>query len=391
MPCSRMSGIYARRRDNLTAALHMFVEALFWFYPVVWMIGRKLIEERELACDQAVLDQAQAEDYVEGILNVCKLYRNSPLACVSGITGADLRSRVRLILENRRPQALGLVKRWALGLALLAATTGPAILGFLTGPAAFAQQANSFVGLATSAEKKFEVATIKPTAPGTTSFNRGAPANGGITIANTSLRAIVILAFRTTRDFVFGGPDWIGDANYDIVGKGDPKATSPEVWEMMRSLLVDRFHLKYHMENREMAVFALTIAPRGLKLTLGENGLCGADIKGGKTCGDIRPRTYWAIMHNMPIGTLIQIIGARAGRPIIDKTGLTGRYDANISWVPDGVKFEDLDLTNVPPEYRPQDVNVFDALDQQAGLKLVPERAELPVVVIDSISQPDPN
>lgn len=383
---------HARRRDNLTAALQMMVEAIFWFYPVIWMVGRRLIEERELACDQAVLGQSQPEDYAEGILNVCKLYSSSPLDCVAGITGADLRARVELILRNQRPRELGKARRLALGGAVLAAIGGPAVVGFLTGPAAFAQQGNSFVGLATSAEKKFEVATIKPSDPGSTYFNRGAPQNGGITIINTSLRAIIILAFRTTRDFVSGGPDWIGDTNYDIVGKGpDPKATSPEVWEMMRSLLIDRLHLKYHTENRQMAVFALTIAPRGLKLTLGENGRCAADIKAGKTCSDIQPRTYWAIMHNMPIGALIQIIGNRAGLPIVDKTGLTGRYDANISWVPDNVKFGDLDLSQTPAEFRPQDVNIFDALEQQAGLKLVPERASLPVVVIDSVSRPDPN
>src|SRR5579864_2193418 len=94
---------HVQRRDNLTAALQMTAEGIFWFYPVVWMVGRRLIEERELACDQAVLEQARAEDYAEGILNVCKLYSNSPLSCVAGITGADLRTRVESILRNERP------------------------------------------------------------------------------------------------------------------------------------------------------------------------------------------------------------------------------------------------------------------------------------------------
>ena len=160
---------------------------------------------------------------------------------------------------------------------------------------------------------------------------------------------------------------------------------------MMRSLLIERFHLKYHVENRDMPVFALTVGPRGHKLTLGENGRCAEDIKVGKSCGDILIPPFGTAMYNMPIGALITGIGARAGRPIIDKTGLTGRYDSNVAWVPDGVKLEDLDLQNVPPEYRPQDVSLFDALEQQAGLKLVPQRAEMPVVVIDNLSHPDPN
>lgn len=383
---------HAHRRDNLAAMLQMLAEAIFWFYPVIWMVGRKLMEERELACDQAVLEQSEAADYAEGILNVCKLYNSPPMRYVAGISGANLKMRIQAILKNERPRELGTGRRWTLAAALFVAVAGPAIVGFLTAPAAFAQQGNSFVGLATSIDKKFEVATVKLNDQSSTSWRLGPPGNGAITIVNRPLRGIIVQSFRTTGNMVFGGPDWIQNENYDITGKGpDPKMTNPQVWEMMRSLLIDRFHLKYHIENREMAVFALTIGPRGHKLTLGENGRCAEEIKAGKTCGDILVPPYGTAMYNMPIGALITGIGVRAGRPIIDKTGLTGRYDDNIAWLPDGVKLEDLDLEKVPPEYRPQDVSVADALEQQAGLKLVPERAAMPVLVIDSVSRPDPN
>jgi bla regulator protein BlaR1 len=386
---------HARRRDNLAAALQMLTEAVFWFYPVIWMVGRRLTEERELACDQAVLEHAQADEaeaYAEGILKVCKLYKASPLPCVAGITGANLRSRIELILKNVRPRPLNYTKRLALAGALLGAIAGPAITGFLTAPAAFAQQGNSFVGLATSAEKKFEVATVKLNPSGDQRFQLGPPGGGRITIVNVPLRGIIVQSFRTQRNMVFGIPNWAESERYDIVGKGpDPKMTNPEVWEMMRSLLIERFHLKYHVENREMPVYALTVAPRGLKLTLGENGRCKQELKDGRNCGDILVPPFGTAMYNMPIGALITGIGARAGRPIVDKTGLTGKYDAIITWLPDGVKLEDLDLNNVPPEFRPDDISVFQALEQQAGLKPVPERAAVPVVVIDSVSRPDPN
>jgi beta-lactamase regulating signal transducer with metallopeptidase domain len=76
---------HVRRRDNLTAAIHMAVEALFWFHPLVWWIETRLVEERERACDEAVLQMAtDPQDYAEGIVKVCKLYLESPLACVSG-------------------------------------------------------------------------------------------------------------------------------------------------------------------------------------------------------------------------------------------------------------------------------------------------------------------
>lgn len=92
---------HVRRRDNLTAAMHMLVEALFWFYPPVWWVGSRLVEERERACDEAVL-QAGGEPaaYAEGILGVCKAYLEAPLRCVSGVTGSDLKKRIMRIMAN---------------------------------------------------------------------------------------------------------------------------------------------------------------------------------------------------------------------------------------------------------------------------------------------------
>jgi len=383
---------HAQRRDNLTAALQMLLEAIFWFYPVVWMVGRRLMEERELACDQAVLEHAEPDVYAEGILNVCKLYCTSALTCVAGISGADLRARVESILRNERPRELGRARRWGLAAALVLLIAAPAILGLLTSQAAFAQQANSFVGLATSADKKFEVATVKLNDQSNSSWRLGPPGKGSITIINRPLRGIIVQSFRTQRQMVVGGPDWMETTNYDIVGKGpDPTMTNPEVWEMMRSLLIERFHLKYHVEDREMPVFALTVLPGGHKLKLGENGRCVEEIKTGKNCGDIIVPPFGTAMYNMPIGALITGIGARAGRPIVDKTRLTSKYDVNITWLPDGAKLEDLNLQDIPKEYRPQEVSLFDALQQQAGLKLEPQRAPMPVIVIDSVTRPDPN
>lgn len=83
---------HVRRRDNLTAAIHMIVQATFWFHPMVWWIGTRLVDERERACDEEVLRLGSApQDYAEGILNVCKLYVESPLKCVAGVTGSNLK------------------------------------------------------------------------------------------------------------------------------------------------------------------------------------------------------------------------------------------------------------------------------------------------------------
>ena len=86
---------HVRRRDNLAAAIHMFVEALFWFHPLVWWIKARLIEEQERACDEEVLRLGgDPQVYAESILKICEFYLTSPLICVSGITGSNLKKRI---------------------------------------------------------------------------------------------------------------------------------------------------------------------------------------------------------------------------------------------------------------------------------------------------------
>ena len=383
---------HAQRRDNLTAWVHMMVQAIFWFYPVVWLVGRQLIAEREMACDQAVLKSAAPEDYVGGILSVCKFYHQASHRFAAGVAGANLKTRVESILRNEQPRELGVTRRWLLAAMLFASIAGPALVGLLTAQAVAALQGNSFVGMATSTEKKFEVASIKPNVSGVQGFQLGPPRQGDITIINLPLRSIIAQSFRTNQTMVFGAPDWTQSKRYDIVAKGsDRNATNPQVWEMMRSLLIDRFKLKFHVEDREMAVYALTVAHGGHKMKLGENGRCAEEIKEGKLCGDILVPPFGTGMYNMPIGALITGIGQRAGRPIVDRTQLTGKYDVNVNWLPPGTQLQDLNLEDVPREFSPSDVNLFDALEQQAGLKLESSRAAVPVLIVDSVSEPEPN
>jgi beta-lactamase regulating signal transducer with metallopeptidase domain len=102
---------HLRRRDNLLAAVHMLVQSLFWFHPLVWWLGIRLVEERELACDEAVLASGhQPLVYAQGILKVCRKYVPSPLSCASGASGAALETRIGAILENRPIHDVGEAK-----------------------------------------------------------------------------------------------------------------------------------------------------------------------------------------------------------------------------------------------------------------------------------------
>ncbi len=100
------------RRDNLTAAIHMIVEAVFWFHPLVWWISARLMEERERACDEAVLELgSEPQVYAESILKTCEFCVESPLTCVSGVTGADLKKRIVRIMTGHMPNKLSFVRK----------------------------------------------------------------------------------------------------------------------------------------------------------------------------------------------------------------------------------------------------------------------------------------
>jgi beta-lactamase regulating signal transducer with metallopeptidase domain len=127
---------HVRRRDNLTAAIHMAVQAIFWFHPLTWWIGMRLLAERERACDEEVLGRGcKADVYAESILAICRLYLSSPLACISGVTGSNLKRRIEAIMRNRSVVALGLGKKLTLTGAGMAALVLPMIIGALSAPA----------------------------------------------------------------------------------------------------------------------------------------------------------------------------------------------------------------------------------------------------------------
>jgi beta-lactamase regulating signal transducer with metallopeptidase domain len=126
---------HARRRDNLASALHMIVEAFFWFHPLVWWIGGRLIEERERACDEAVLSLGtEPRDYAEAIVGICKRYVKLPLECVSGVTGANLKKRIEEIMRNRVVRRLNFARKLALAGAGIAAVGAPILVGIVNSP-----------------------------------------------------------------------------------------------------------------------------------------------------------------------------------------------------------------------------------------------------------------
>jgi hypothetical protein len=126
---------HIRYKDNLIISIHMIVQTLFWFHPLVWLTGLKLIHEREVACDEAVLQSSKnPKDYAEGILKVCEYYFKYPSICVSGVVGFKLNKRMEAIMKNQIGCKLSIVKKYFLSIAVISVLGIPFIIGIINAP-----------------------------------------------------------------------------------------------------------------------------------------------------------------------------------------------------------------------------------------------------------------
>jgi beta-lactamase regulating signal transducer with metallopeptidase domain len=122
---------HLERNDNLTAAIHMIVEALFWFHPLVWWLGARLIAERECACDENVVETGnEAATYAEGILKVCRFYTSPPPPLAAGVLGADLKGRLESIMARRVVAELNGAQKALMTMVALVAVTLPLLGGW---------------------------------------------------------------------------------------------------------------------------------------------------------------------------------------------------------------------------------------------------------------------
>jgi len=143
------------RHDNLTAAIHMVVEALYWFFPPVWWIGARMLDERERACDEAVVRSgSDARVYAEGILSVCRSYLAIELPCVSGVSGANLKTRLEAIMKNANVCELSHGRKLLLGLVAFSAVSAPVLFGLTAPVAVIAAEAEVKTNATTPAAKQ---------------------------------------------------------------------------------------------------------------------------------------------------------------------------------------------------------------------------------------------
>jgi uncharacterized protein (TIGR03435 family) len=231
---------------------------------------------------------------------------------------------------------------------------------------------------------KWDVISVKPTSPDSCKDGDGGVRYlpNGLSAACVPVVFVVEFAYHLmdpTR--ILGLPKWAtGPQTYAIearVSAEDAAAFTKLKWAeksaMMQSVFAERFGMKAHVETREMPAYALVLAKSGSKLKQPSDPTTGFSQFGGNT-GVVR----WA---NSPLTDLKFLLAKETGRPVVDNTGLTGKYDFTLEYTP-------ADHTATDESGRP---SIFTALEEQLGLKLVPMRQPVEVLVVDSIEQPTEN
>lgn len=255
---------------------------------------------------------------------------------------------------------------------------------------------------------KFEVASVKPNVDGPGKMQTTTRPGGVFLAVNTPLRLLIADAYIGNQpgaiDRIVGGPEWVQSARYDITAKAarefrpTPPGPPAEMLLMIRSLLEDRFKLKVHREPRELPAYELVVIRPGAAGLRKSDVDCDALFAAGQVTrpeAGIRPRCGISNGPVGPTGDIGLIAGAfsmsqfaqflqRQGRPVIDKTGLSGRYDFDLAFAPLGSSAPDAPSDPARPTF-------FVALEEQLGLKLQSTKGPLDVIVIDSIEQPVPD
>jgi beta-lactamase regulating signal transducer with metallopeptidase domain len=245
---------HIQRHDNLTAHLHRLVQTLFWFHPAVWWIGRQMLEERENACDEAVLERGHdAQEYAEGILAVCRHCHELAQAghAASAISG-DLTRRIRSIIRHVPPVSPGFCKTFALSACTLALGFAPLFAGALDEAARHRAQVDIDARHLDSADIE-----IVPAAAGFAGRYQLTAADRLVHVRNATLRELVAVAYGVSGMSVTGGP-WLDNSRYDIrVKLHDPVADADDfdptaLRGVVNRLLASHFDLQIKVRHSSL-------------------------------------------------------------------------------------------------------------------------------------------
>ena len=223
----------------------------------------------------------------------------------------------------------------------------------------------------------FEVAPLKPAAPGQQGgIIRPMRGNQSYVANNMPLRVLIRIAYGVSDRQLSGGPDWINTETFDMDAKAEKPATVDELHLMLRSLLEERFQLKVHREVKEQNVLALVVDKGGPKMTVHQPVETDYPPISG---GGPNPRSA----RNAAMSYFAFYLSQQMDKWVIDRTGLTDRYDFTVQWVPE----RPANLANPNEAAPPEGPNIFTALKDQLGLKLEPAKGPVEYLVIDKLER----
>ena len=238
-----------------------------------------------------------------------------------------------------------------------------------------------------TAPKDFEVVSIKPADPSMRMVQMQLAPGGRFTASGVTLRLLLQRCY-SVRDFqISGAPSWAGSDRYEINAKaedGQRNITPEQISMMLRGVLTDRFKLTFHRETKEGAVYFLVPGKGGPKLKESESS-------GEERSQQVRIGRGMIDLKAASIENLVNQLSNQLGRPVIDKTGLTGLYDFKLEWTPDapvGPAIRGVD--DAPPADAPGPT-VFTALQETLGLKLETGKGPVEYLVIDKVEKPTEN
>jgi uncharacterized protein (TIGR03435 family) len=234
----------------------------------------------------------------------------------------------------------------------------------------------------------FEVATIKPV-EGDAKAGRYIimQGNNRFVAKQYTLKLLIAAAYDLNSKEISGGPDWLESDHYNIqaVTPGDVRPTHDEQMAMLRALLADRFKLAFHREQKEFSIYALEVAKGGAKLRV----TAAAPDDPAQLISTVYPQRIVLPARNATMGDLTSLMQrAMLDRPVVDKTGLTGKYDFDLEWAPDETQFGgEVPIASADAPTPP----LFSAIQSQLGLKLEATRGPVQALVVDTVARPSEN
>jgi uncharacterized protein (TIGR03435 family) len=235
---------------------------------------------------------------------------------------------------------------------------------------------------------KYEVASIKPNTDNDFRFAFRIEPSGRLAATGITLKRLMMTAYNVQDFRIVGGPDWMVSRRWDVQAKPDRVISPGQIRPMLRALLEVRFQLRSHSEKRQLPVYELSVDRKGSKVQR---------VKESETKADVRVGAGLIQLTKATAATFASQLSYALGRPVIDKTSLSGEFDFALEWTPEPGEDGGPTTAGLPPGANDQPAStsdgpsIFTAIPEQLGLRLKSGRGPVEVIVIDDVRMPTAN